>query len=108
PGPTSAPVLRSSRRVSSAPYRSALAQALAGDLLERFLRYVRIDTQARRDRTRSPSSPGQLELGRLLVGELHEVGLADAELDVNGYVTATLPGNHEDAPVVGLVAHMDT
>ena len=53
-----------------APYTSPLAEGLAGDLLERFLRYARVDTQSARDRTRSPSTPGQLELGRLLVDEL--------------------------------------
>jgi tripeptide aminopeptidase len=87
---------------------SDLADTLAPDVLERFLRYVRIDTQARRDRERSPSSPGQLELGRLLVGELRAAGLADAALDEHGYVMATLPGNAEGAPIVGLIAHMDT
>lgn len=90
------------------PYTSSLAQSLSGDLLERFLRYVRIDTQARRDRERSPSTPGQLELGRLLVGELQAIGLADAELDDHGYVTATLSANVSDAPVIGFIAHLDT
>ena len=59
-------------------YTSSLAQELAPDLLERFLRYVRIDTQSRRDRSGSPSTPGQLELGRVLVQELREAGLEDA------------------------------
>lgn len=85
-----------------------LAAALAPDVLERFLRYARIDTQAARERTRSPSTPGQLELGRLLVEELRAAGLADAALDENGYVTATLPATVEGTPVVGLIAHMDT
>jgi tripeptide aminopeptidase len=92
-------------------FTSSLAETLAADTLERFLRYVRIDTQARRDRTQSPSTPGQLELGRMLVGELHDAGLTDAALDANGYVTATLDavdGNGGDAPVIGLVAHLDT
>jgi tripeptide aminopeptidase len=91
-------------------YTSPLAEELATDTLERFLRYVRIDTQSRRDRTGSPSTPGQLELGRVLVKELREAGLDDASLDENGYVVATLPGNvgagHADA--IGLIAHMDT
>jgi tripeptide aminopeptidase len=86
-------------------YTSPLAESLAGDVLERFLRYVRVDSQSARDRVRSPSTPGQLELGRMLVGELREIGLDDASVDANGYVFATLPG---DAPVVGLLAHMDT
>src|SRR5919199_1648311 len=88
-----------------AAYTSSLAESLAPGLLERFLRYVRVDTQSRRERTGSPSTPGQLELGALLAAELRALGLADAELDGNGYVTATLPG---DGPTVGLLAHVDT
>ncbi len=90
-------------------YTSALAEELAPDVLDRFLRYVRIDTQSRRDRESSPSSPGQLELGRLLVDELQQAGLADAQLDQNGYVVATLPGNRgSEGEAIGLIAHMDT
>jgi tripeptide aminopeptidase len=90
-------------------YTSALAEELAHDTLERFLRYVRIDTQSRRDRTGSPSTPGQLELGRLLVSELREAGLDDASLDDNGYVMATLTGNTgSNGNAIGLIAHMDT
>ena len=73
-------------------------------MLDRFLRYARVDTQAARDRTGSPSTPGQLDLARMLVGELRASGLADADLDENGYVMATLPG---ESPVIGLVAHVD-
>jgi tripeptide aminopeptidase len=89
-------------------YTSPLAEALAPDLLDRFQRYVRIDTQSRRDRERSPSTPGQLELGRLLVSELLEIGLQNTELDDNGYVMATLDSTDGDAPAVGLIAHLDT
>ncbi|HUA02870.1 MAG TPA: peptidase T [Solirubrobacteraceae bacterium] len=98
-------------------YTSELAEVLAPDVLDRFLRYVRIDTQSRRDRTSSPSTPGQLELGSLLASELEAAGLRDAQLDDNGYVVATLPGNGNgngngraagDGDVVGLIAHMDT
>jgi tripeptide aminopeptidase len=91
-----------------APYTSELAASLAPGLLDRFKRYVRIDTQSRRDRERSPSTPGQLELGRLLVGELRDLGLGDAALDNNGYVTATLESSNGDGPVIGLIAHLDT
>jgi tripeptide aminopeptidase len=90
------------------PYTSPLAETLAPDLLDRFLRYVRVDTQSRRDRTQSPSTPGQLELARILVGELEAIGLEDVALDDNGYVTATLPANGEGRPVIGLLAHLDT
>ncbi|HEX6027215.1 MAG TPA: peptidase T [Solirubrobacter sp.] len=86
-------------------FTSTLAETLAPDLLDRFLRYVKIDTQSRRDRTQSPSTPGQLDLARLLVDELKQAGLTDATLDENGYVMATLPG---DGETIGLIAHVDT
>ncbi|MGN6870392.1 MAG: peptidase T [Solirubrobacteraceae bacterium] len=94
----------------SGSYTSALAEELAQDTLRRFLRYVRIDTQSRRERSGSPSTPGQLELGRVLVSELRDAGLDDAELDANGYVVATLPGGGGGANghAIGLIAHMDT
>jgi len=91
-----------------ASYTSELAAALAPDVLRRFDRYVRVDTQSARQRTQSPSTPGQLDLGRLLVAELTEAGVADAELDANGYVTGTLPGNAGNGRAIGLIAHMDT
>jgi tripeptide aminopeptidase len=90
---------------SMADFTSPLAEALAPDVLARFDRYVRIDTQSRRERSQSPSTPGQLDLSRLLVDELREAGLADAALDDNGYVTATLEGPGE---AIGLIAHVDT
>jgi tripeptide aminopeptidase len=94
--------------LDAVPYTSDLAETLAPDVLERFQRYVRIDTQSHRDREQSPSTPGQIELGRLLVGELRDAGLPDATLDENGYVTATLESNNGEAPVIGLIAHLDT
>jgi tripeptide aminopeptidase len=96
--------------VTSSQYSSPVAAALAPGLLERFRRYVRIDTQSTRDRTASPSTPGQLELGRMLVAELRDAGLPDAELDDNGYVMATLAGGDgaAEAPPIGLIAHLDT
>ncbi|HVW46910.1 MAG TPA: peptidase T [Solirubrobacterales bacterium] len=91
-----------------AAFTSDLAESLSGETLERFRRYVRVDTQARRQREGSPSTPGQLDLGRLLVAELTEIGLADAALDENGYVTATLPATgKEPRPTIGLIAHLD-
>jgi tripeptide aminopeptidase len=89
-------------------FTSPLAESLAAALLERFERYVRIDTQAMRERSGSPSTPGQLELGRLLVAELTEMGLDDAALDGNGYVTASLAATVDgDPPAIGLIAHLD-
>jgi tripeptide aminopeptidase len=92
----------------SSSYSSPLAQELAPGLLERFERYVRIESTAQRDRTQSPSTPGQLEVARLLVDELRSAGVEDAMLDDNGYVVATLAATVEDAPTIGLVAHVDT
>jgi tripeptide aminopeptidase len=86
-------------------FTSPLAETLAPDVLERFQRYVRVDTQSAAGVDGSPSTSGQLDLGRLLVGELREIGLEDAALDDDGFVFATLPG---DGPVIGLLAHMDT
>jgi len=90
------------------PHSSELAASLAPDVLDRLLRYVRIDTQSDRAYTQSPSTPGQLELARLLVSELLEIGLADAAIDDLGFVTATLPGTVEGGTVIGLLAHVDT
>jgi tripeptide aminopeptidase len=89
-------------------FTSTLAETLAPDLLERFLHYVRVDTQSERDRTQSPSTPGQLDLARILVEELAAIGLPDAELDANGYVVATLPATVAGTHTIGLIAHMDT
>jgi tripeptide aminopeptidase len=93
---------------TKAPFTSPLAESLAPDLLERFLRYVRIDTQSAREHSGSPSTPGQLDLARLLVEELHAIGLGDAAIDPNGIVTATLEATVDGAPTIGLLAHMDT
>lgn len=78
-------------------------------LLDRFIQYVRIDTTAVEGTDGYPSSPGQLELGRLLVGQLREMGLDGARQDENGIVLATIPGNTGRAgPVVAFNAHLDT
>jgi tripeptide aminopeptidase len=75
--------------------------------VDRFLRYVRIDTQSAEDADTYPSTEKQLDLSRLLVDELHAIGLTDAALTEHGYVLATLPGAAR-APVIGLIAHVDT
>ncbi len=77
-------------------------------LLQRFLRLVQVDTTANDSSTESPSSPGQIELGKILLHELREMGLEDARQDRNGIVIATLPGNVATAPVVAFNAHLDT
>ncbi len=77
-------------------------------LLDRFCRYVRIDTQADEKATTYPSSPGQLELGRLLAAELRELGLADAAQDEHGIVMATIPATVARAPTIAWISHLDT
>lgn len=75
-------------------------------LLDRFCRYVRFNTEANEKATTYPSSPGQLELGRLLVQELQAIELTDAHADEHGIVMATIPG--QPAPVIAWIAHLDT
>jgi tripeptide aminopeptidase len=78
-------------------------------VVERFLRYVKFDTQSAEDSTSYPSTEKQKELGRHLVEELKELGLKDASIDQHGYVTATLTTNiQRPVPMIGLIAHMDT
>ena len=93
--------------VPRAAFSSPLAEELAPDVLDRFLRYVRIDTQGAYRAAERPSTEKQLELSRLLVDELRAIGLADAELNEAHSVFATLSGT-VDGPVVGLIAHVDT
>jgi tripeptide aminopeptidase len=77
-------------------------------LLDRFLRYVQIDTQADDRTTAYPSSPGQLVLGAILRDELLALGLTDARQDEHGLVFATIPGNVSGAPTIAFNAHIDT
>jgi len=77
--------------------------------VDRFLKYVKYDTQSNEESTTFPSDPKQLELSKDLVEELKEIGLTDANMDENGYVMATLPSNTDkDVPVIGFIAHVDT
>jgi tripeptide aminopeptidase len=79
-------------------------------VVERFLRYVRIDTEADRESSATPSSEKQKDLSRLLADELRELGVADAAMDEHGYVYGSLPATAgaEAAPRLALVAHVDT
>ena len=90
-----------------AGFASPLAEELASEVLERFLRYVRVDTQAAYRTARRPSTEKQLELSRMLVEELRDLGLEDARLTEGAAVFAGLPGV-DGAPTVGLIAHVDT
>lgn len=76
---------------------------------DRFLNYVKIDTQSDPDSTTYPSTEKQKDLGRVLVKELTEMGIKDAELDEHGYVYATIESNTDkDVPVLCFCSHMDT
>lgn len=78
-------------------------------LLERFLRYVRIDTQADETSHSVPSTAKQLDLSRLLVHECEELGLKDVSLDEYGVVMATIPATlGTGVPVIAWLAHVDT
>jgi len=79
--------------------------------LERFLRYVKIDTQSQEDQATVPSTPKQLNLANLLAKELKEIGAENVRVSEFGIVYATVPGNLPDnskVPVIGFIAHMDT
>jgi len=84
------------------------------EILERFFRYVKIDTQSQEDITdRYPSTAKQLDLSRMLVSELLNLGLKDAAIDEFGIVMATLPSNlppaeSDKVATIGLIAHVDT
>ncbi|MDZ7332011.1 MAG: peptidase T [candidate division KSB1 bacterium] len=78
-------------------------------VVDRFLKYVQYDTQSAEGTDKYPSTEGQKILGQELVRELIEMGLADAQMDEYGYVTATLPATTtRPVPTIGLIAHLDT
>ncbi len=75
----------------------------------RFIRYAKIDTQSDAASSTCPSTAKQLDLARLLIEELKEMGMQEVVLDENGYVYATLPANtHKNVPVICFCSHMDT
>jgi tripeptide aminopeptidase len=78
-------------------------------LLDRFCRYVRIDTQANESAGIYPSSPGQLELGRTLAAELRSLGARNVDVDNFGIILATIPATQaKPAPSIAWIAHLDT
>lgn len=79
------------------------------NLVDRFFKYVQIDTQSDEDTDFVPSTPGQMTFAKELAEELKALGLQDVTLDDNGYIMGTLPSNSSDKrPVIGFIAHMDT
>jgi len=90
-----------------------LSSAEIRELLERFLRYVKIDTESDDESSSYPSTEKQKDLGRLLVDELKGLGVGDAILTESGHVLGTIPANLPDGfsgkvPVLGFLAHLDT
>jgi tripeptide aminopeptidase len=86
-----------------------LMQYQSFQVADRLMRYVSMDTQSDPHATTFPSTEKQKELARLLVQELRDMGIADAEMDDNGYVYATIPSNQSiDIPVLCFCSHMDT
>jgi len=77
------------------------------NVVEKFLRYVRVDTASDANSPSQPSTYRQVEFGTELAAEMRAMGLADAHIDEHGYIYATVPGNVAGVPVIGLIAHMD-
>ncbi len=78
-------------------------------LVERFLKYVKIDTQSNEESTTCPSTEKQFDLAKVIIEDLKEIGMSDISMDENGYIMATLPSNiDKEVPTVGFIAHMDT
>lgn len=78
-------------------------------VLDRFIKYVKYDTQSEPDQEKLPSTDKQWDLAKELVRELREIGASDVELSEHGYVYATIPATTDkDIPVIGFIAHMDT
>src|SRR5262245_49843907 len=98
---------KTSRQIAK-PLRNPFMNVTTHTLLDRFLRYVKINTQADERSSTYPSTPGQLELGKLLRDELLAIGLKDAVQDEHGIVFATIPGNVPNAPTIAFNSHVDT
>ena len=83
---------------------------MAANVLDKFLRYVVIDTQSVEDSSTYPSTAKQWDLLQLLERELREIGLPEVRIDEHGYVFATIPATtpKTDVPVIGFIAHVDT
>ncbi len=78
-------------------------------LLDRFIRYAQVETTADEESSQYPSTPGQLELGRLVAAELVELGLSDVQHTEHGLVLATLPSNvSQQVPTIAFCSHFDT
>src|SRR5699024_10077419 len=78
-------------------------------IVERFVKYIGVDTKSNEDSNTCPSSKGQLELEKALVEKLKELGLEDVKKNENGYIYATLKSNvDKKVPTIGFISHLDT
>ena len=78
-------------------------------IIDRFIRYVKVDSQSDPESTTTPSTEKQWDIAHLLVDELKAIGLQEVEIDQYGYIMATLPSNvSHQVPTIGFIAHYDT
>lgn len=78
------------------------------NLLDRFCRYVKLETTAVEETDQAPSSPGQWELGKMLAEEMKQIGLANVSISEHNIIMGTIPGNVPGAPSIAWLAHQDT
>lgn len=77
-------------------------------MLDKFLKYVKYDTQSDDKNESCPSTPGQFELAKVIVEDLKNLGIENANVDENGYVYASIEGTVKNVPTIGFISHMDT
>ena len=79
------------------------------NLVDRFIKYIKIDSQSNPESETTPSTEKQWNMANLLVEELKAIGLQDVTVDENAYVMATLPSNVDyPVPTIGFISHFDT
>lgn len=87
----------------------SVSENITSTVVDRFIRYTAIDTQSDPSSTTCPSTAKQIDLAKLLVAEMLEMGISDAHIDENGYVYGTIPSNtSKNVPVICFCSHMDT
>lgn len=101
--------LKSKNKNCILTHAKILRKSAMEKLVERFFNYVKINTKSDESNETMPSSEGQSVLAKLIMEELHSIGLTEIDLDENGYLMATLPSNTDkNVPVIGFIAHFDT
>ena len=79
------------------------------NLVDRFIKYIKIDSQSDPESATTPSTEKQWNMANLLVEELKAIGLQEVTIDENAYVMATLPSNVDyEVPIIGFISHFDT